>query len=362
MATLDQLPAPMTPPECDLRGMEWMPLHGHKLYGSDFDAIASDSEFRAAQRLWWAAWQQQVPAASLPDDDRVLAHVAGYQRDPKGWLRVRDVALHAFIKCSDGRLYHRFLAPEAVIAWEKRIKERERKAAYRAKRDGNGGGNSAVVPHPVPRDNLGTGQSPDADKDGDVHVDNTGQDRTGQFKKEKEPPFPLSAQTTGSPDAGRRGVLEGFDQWWAIYPLKRAKGAARRAWPAAVKKSSVAELLEAVKRTKWPAESKFIPHPATWLNGERWQDEPSKPPSGAPQKSGMQPWHDYDPRYFAPHSVAEIASMPQPPVETREYQSWQGANIRGGTIAEPPPNGRWQNNTPWTLDPEWYRPAREIAA
>ena len=198
------LPDPLTPPECDLRGMEWMPLHGHKLYGSDFDAIASDAEYRAAQRLWWAAWQQQVPAASLPDDDRVLAHVAGYQRDPKGWAKVRDVALHAFVKCSDGRLYHRFLASEAVIAWEKRIRERERKAAYRAKKDGQGVAISGPVPTVVPRDKAGTGASQDADDNGDVRVDRTTQDRTGQDnlrkKEREESPSSLRSEATPSRD------------------------------------------------------------------------------------------------------------------------------------------------------------------
>lgn len=179
---MTELPEPLTPPDCDLRGMEWMPLHGHKLYGSDFDAIANDAEYRAAQRLWWAAWQQQVPAASMPDDDRVLAHAAGYGRDPKGWAKIKDIALHAFVKCSDGRLYHRFLAPEAVIAWEKRVKERARKAEYRAKKSGQEPDQNA----PVPRDNPGTGGGQVAELDGDVRVDRTTQDRTGQFKKEEE--------------------------------------------------------------------------------------------------------------------------------------------------------------------------------
>ncbi len=179
---MDNRPAPLTPTDCDLRGMEWMPLHGHKLYGSDFDAIASDAEYRAAQRLWWAAWQQQVPAASLPNDERVLAHIAGYGRDPKGWTKIKAVALHAFVECSDGRLYHRFLAPEAIIAWEKRVKERARKADYRAKKAGQ---DTAGTP-PVPRDNHGTDAGHDADGDGDFRADNTTQDRTGQFKKERK--------------------------------------------------------------------------------------------------------------------------------------------------------------------------------
>jgi hypothetical protein len=205
---MSELSEPLTPPECDLRGMEWMPLHGHKLYGSDFDAIANDAEYRAAQRLWWAAWQQQVPAASLPDDDRVLAHAAGYGRDHKGWMRIKDAALHAFVKCSDGRLYHRFLAPEAIVAWERRVKERDRKATYRAKRDGTDGGGNKVVPSHVPRDNQGTGCAPDAEVRVPSHVDNTTQDRTGQLRKKERTEATLPATADAAPSSPRDARAE----------------------------------------------------------------------------------------------------------------------------------------------------------
>lgn len=207
---MTESPEPLTPPDCDLRGMEWMPLHGHKLYGSDFDAIANDAEYRAAQRLWWAAWQQQVPAASLPDDDRVLAHVAGYSRDPKGWAKIKAVALHAFVKCSDGRLYHRFLAPEAIVAWEKRMKERQRKADYRAKKDGTGTSQDKLVP----RDTTGTEQSDDADVPILSHVDNTTQDKTGQDnlrKKEKE--RERGASAVPAPASPRKAASRIPDDW-----------------------------------------------------------------------------------------------------------------------------------------------------
>lgn len=70
------LPPPTTPPDCHLRGFDWMPLFGHRLFGSDLCAIATDEEFRAALRLWWAAWQQ-CPAASLLNNERALAEAAG---------------------------------------------------------------------------------------------------------------------------------------------------------------------------------------------------------------------------------------------------------------------------------------------
>jgi hypothetical protein len=209
---MSDLPEPLTPADCDLRGMEWMPMHGHKLEGSDFDSLANDTEYRAAHRLWWAAWQQQVPAASLPDNDKIICNLAGFQRDQKGWEKVRAMALHGFVKCSDGRLYHRFLAPEAIIAWEKRKRERERKAAYRSKSGpSTPPSNAAPVPRdngPVPRDKdgdtYGTVPSQVADQDGDFRADNTTQDRTGQDnKKEKERERDASAD---APAPARRGT------------------------------------------------------------------------------------------------------------------------------------------------------------
>lgn len=226
---MDDLPEPLTPPECDLRGMEWMPLHGHKLYGSDFDAIASDTEYRAAQRLWWAAWQQQVPAASMPDDDRILAHAAGFSRDLKGWAKIRKVALHAFVKCSDGRLYHRFLAPEAIVAWDRRVKERDRKAAYRAKRDGTDGENTNPVPRDKPQDNGGTECAPDAEFPILSHVDSDG-DRT--IKKERAELRSDAAGATSGSQAEVGVVQDARELLWR-HGLKLLRGLTGKTEPQA---------------------------------------------------------------------------------------------------------------------------------
>lgn len=107
--------APLTPIESDLRDFAFMPLDVIRLVDSDLTAIASGDEFKAAVILWCKAWHQ-VPAASLPDDDRMLAHLSGYGRDVKGWQKVRDVALRGFVKCDDGRLYHPVIAEKAIEA------------------------------------------------------------------------------------------------------------------------------------------------------------------------------------------------------------------------------------------------------
>jgi hypothetical protein len=68
-----------------------------------------------------------------------------------------------------------------------------------------------------------------------------------------------------------------FDEFWSLYPRKIAKAVARKAW----QRLSAEQQLMAAKAIDahcqyWSAketELEFIPHPATWLNQERWEDE-----------------------------------------------------------------------------------------
>lgn len=66
-----------------------------------------------------------------------------------------------------------------------------------------------------------------------------------------------------------------FDWFWEAYPRKVAKGAARKAYVLARKKVSYEGLMAGLKTAKpaMLADPKYIPHPATWLNQERWADE-----------------------------------------------------------------------------------------
>lgn len=113
---------PMTPFDCDLRGLPFMPLDVVRLGDSDLVALSTGEEFKAAVILWCKSWLQ-VPAASLPDDDRVLAHLTGL--GPR-WKRVREMALHGWVKCDDGRFYHPVVAEKAREAWRHRQAQRER--------------------------------------------------------------------------------------------------------------------------------------------------------------------------------------------------------------------------------------------
>lgn len=117
------LPEPLTPADCDCRGLPFMPLEVTRLMESDFTALSTGDEFKAGLILWAKSWSQ-VPAASLPSDDRILAHLVG--RSLADWLTVKEMALHNWILCSDGRLYHPVIADLAAAAVEKRKGQADR--------------------------------------------------------------------------------------------------------------------------------------------------------------------------------------------------------------------------------------------
>jgi hypothetical protein len=71
-----------------------------------------------------------------------------------------------------------------------------------------------------------------------------------------------------------------FAQWRAHYPRKEAKLAAKKAYAAIVAgkhldpeaRATPQQLLAALNAYKFPSDSQFIKHPATWLNGGSWAD------------------------------------------------------------------------------------------
>ena len=68
-----------------------------------------------------------------------------------------------------------------------------------------------------------------------------------------------------------------FEDFWAAYPRKKAKGHARKAWERAVRHTDPLVIIDGAKRyaeEKRTEDPMFVKHPATWLNGECWEDEP----------------------------------------------------------------------------------------
>ena len=74
-------------------------------------------------------------------------------------------------------------------------------------------------------------------------------------------------------------ILEAsFDEFWQAYPRHEGKKAAKTRFVQAVKQGTSPEAIVAGAR-RFAAdpnlpEKRFIPHPATWLNQARWEDDP----------------------------------------------------------------------------------------
>jgi hypothetical protein len=68
-----------------------------------------------------------------------------------------------------------------------------------------------------------------------------------------------------------------FEDFWAVWPKREARKAAVRAWEKLNAQSRMAAFVALpahVERWRKEARSRnHIPHPGTWLNGERWEDE-----------------------------------------------------------------------------------------
>lgn len=90
-------------------------------------------------------------------------------------------------------------------------------------------------------------------------------------------PTPVSVNTSREREAREEAA---WGKFWADYPRKVCKAEARKAFTKAWRKlppfDEEAVLIGGLERAKaaW-VDAQFIPHAATWLNGERWQDEPT---------------------------------------------------------------------------------------
>ncbi len=100
----------------------------------------------------------------------------------------------------------------------------------------------------------------------------TEQSRAEQKKSASHSPSSRT-RADAAPDAD-------FDRFWTLYPRKVGKGAARKAWAAALRRADegAASIIAGITvqtsldRFDTRDDGRFIPHPATWLNADRWLD------------------------------------------------------------------------------------------
>ncbi|MBC3186387.1 hypothetical protein H7347_07340 [Corynebacterium sp. zg-331] len=84
-------------------------------------------------------------------------------------------------------------------------------------------------------------------------------------------------RASGEPSRKRAEYPVGFEMFWAAYPRRTGKRKALEAWRRAKGRGGEQAVLDGAKRLASDPnlpERQFIPHPATWLNRDGWEDEP----------------------------------------------------------------------------------------
>lgn len=215
----------------------WFPMYVKDFLCSDkVDAMCPVGR-GAYIMLLCKAWHAKPPA-TIPTNDSELARMARLTQNE--WEGCKQKVLAAFEPCGDSRMVQPRLRKEydlyrakcnkasvaAEISWEKR---RERDAiAMRTHSDGNA---NALIP---------------------ASVSDSGSD----------PPI----------DSSR---MADFAAFWRLYPLRKGKGQAERAWERAARTTAPTLILEAAREyaASPDGQGQFCPHASTWLNGKKWADD-----------------------------------------------------------------------------------------
>ena len=119
------------------------------------------------------------------------------------------------------------------------------------------------------------GVTKDVDSSENVRANNDRSSEEVRVTPSHPIPSPISNDDAGaSTDAQTAEQI--FNDWYKNYPKKVGKGQALTAFKAALKKTDLDTLkagLEAYRQSVEGREKTFIANPATWLNGERWDDD-----------------------------------------------------------------------------------------
>lgn len=132
-------------------------------------------------------------------------------------------------------------------------------------------------------------------------LQSAGATRSGTRKNESQV---NESHTDQDLDRGSPDPAACFDEFWQVFPLRVGKGAARRAWPRALRAAGgdCERLLAGARRYRDDPnrEQRYTKHPSSWLNGECWDDEP------LPSRTGRQPIRQPDMDREGPSGRLEI--------------------------------------------------------
>lgn len=254
------------PYAADTRAKGWrFEIDTEKVKASDTWLRARTGAVKGALLLLWSEAWQQTPCGSLPNDDELVALLIDMPLPT--FAKHRAVLMRGWTPADDGRLYHETITARVLAMLEKRAKDAKRTAERRgrAAESGESPAEVAVVSRVTPALPA------------------------SEFDTKHQAPSTSSKKKTPSPSAPR------FAIFWKAYPKKVAKDAARKAFEKReVDDSLLSTMLDAIcaqsRSEGWQKDGgQFIPHPSTWLNEGRWQDEGVALPSEAPRPTYIAP-------------------------------------------------------------------------
>jgi hypothetical protein len=196
----------------------------------------------------------------------------------------RLVAVGLWETADGGWLIHDF--DDYLPSDELRAKRAEAgRRGARARWERESAGQDAAGPHM-------NGETPG----GDSNLPSVAIMANGKSCPEPEPePIKKTSSSTASRKRSAKTELPEhplFAEFWKAYPRREGKGTARKAFSQAVDNGATPEVIASAAARfarhciRVKTERGYMPHPTTWLNQERWEDEYDADPGteGAPPK------------------------------------------------------------------------------
>lgn len=256
--------------------MEWLRWHHGTVGDPKLRMVAAEAGQPVAVVI--AVWASLLECASLAADRGSISDFS-----PKLCAFTIGAEPSAVVATMTAMRDAEMLLDDRIRAWDKRQPAREDEGATdRKRRQRDRERDAERVTHGHAPSRTVQHQSRQIDR-----VDRTESDSSvdvalqhdGSLNKTRAKPAPAS------------GEAEDFIRFYDLYPRHEGRGQARRAWRAATAKAKPPDIMAGLARAiaRWRSagtDPKFIPLPATWLNGERWGDETPQPTSSKGPTSG----------------------------------------------------------------------------
>lgn len=248
--------------------IQWFRWHHGSVTDPKFKLVAHKSKQTLATVI--AVWAFVLEQASASDDRGHFGDIDCESLDCL--LGLDDGATAAILQSMQGR---GLVEDGVVCAWDKRQPKRERidensSERSRAFRDRQR--------HATPESNDATPNSDDATPRNATQRRKTPRVEKSREDKKKNTPLP--------PEGA-------FEDFWAAYPRKEAKKDAQAAFAKIdVPVSVLLSAIEVQRRSEsWTkASGQFIPLPASWIRGRRWEDLPGSAKSAVSLYDTLPQW------------------------------------------------------------------------